>query len=243
MRTTATASAAVAGAAALILGAGSAAFADDVAEYDFSVSPETVAPGGEVTIGGSGCKAPTVTVSSGVFETVTLKDGEEKSARVFDDVKPEAEYEITFDCDGVIRSVPLMIKSGKAVATGKAVASDGAVEPDGVVEPGKGVVEPGKTGRPDRPGKPPGPPHSSAPLGSPEPLEPLLPARPKPRPHGSHDPDANSTDGAHKGVKAGVGGSTDGGPNTAGLAVGAAVIAVAVGGAVRLVRSRPVNGS
>ncbi|MET4920796.1 hypothetical protein P3L51_00165 [Streptomyces sp. PSRA5] len=125
-RTIGTASAAVAGAAALILGAGATAFAGDEAEYDYSVSPEAIEPGGEVTIRTTGCQSPTVTVSSGVFETVTLNEGETKSARIFDDVKPEAEYEITFDCDGVIRSVPLMIKPGK----------------------------PGKPGKPEKPGKP-----------------------------------------------------------------------------------------
>lgn len=202
MRRIGTASAAVAGAAALVLGAGWPAFAGDEAEFDYGVSPEAIEPGGEVEIRTAGCQVPTVTVSSGVFETVTLNEGEAKSARIFDDVKPEAEYEITFDCDGVIRSVPLMIKPGK---------------------PGK----PGKPEKPDGAGKPPGPW---------EPPRPEHPEQrpPEPRPH---------EDTAHKGVKAGVGGSTDGGPNTAGLAVGAAVIAVAVGGGVQLVRRRPVNGS
>lgn len=202
-RTIGTASAAVAGAAALILGAGAPAFAGDEAEYDYSVSPEAIEPGGEVTIRTAGCQVPTVTVSSGVFETVTLDEGESKSARIFDDVKPEAEYEITFDCDGVIRSLPLMIKPGK----------------------------PGKPGKPENPGKPP---HSAEP---PEPWEPSRPEHPEQRPHEPHE------DGAHKGVKAGIGGSTDGGPNTAGLAVGAAVIAVALVGGVRLARNRPENGS
>lgn len=202
-RTIGTASAAVAGAAALILAAGAPVFAGDEAEYDYSVSPEAIEPGGEVTIRTTGCRAPTVTVSSGVFETVTLNEGEEKSARIFDDVKPEAEYEITFDCAGVIRSLPLMIKPGG----------------------------PGKPGKPERPGKPPHPA---------EPPAPWEPSRPEPPEQGPHEP---HEDGAHKGVNAGIGGSTDGGPNTAGLAVGAAVIAVAAGGAIHLVRTRPVNGS
>lgn len=205
-RTIGTAPAAVAGAAALILAAGAPVFAGDEAEYDYSVSPEAIEPGGEVTIRTTGCRAPTVTVSSGVFETVTLNQGEEKSARIFDDVKAEAEYEITFDCDGVIRSLPLMIKPGGA----------------------------GKPGKPERPGKPPHPA---------EPPAPWDPSRPEPPEQRPHEPQEPHGDGAHKGVNAGIGGSTDGGPNTAGLAVGAAVIAVAAGGAVHLVRTRPVNGS
>lgn len=205
MRRIGTASAAVAGAAALVLGAGWTAFAGDEAEFDYSVSPEAIEPGGEVEIRTTGCQVPTVTVSSGVFETVTLNEGEAKAARIFDDVKAEAEYEITFDCDGVIRSVPLMIKPGK---------------------PGR----PGKPERPDGSGKPPGPW---------EPPRPEHPERPEQRPH---EPRPHE-DTAHKGVKAGIGGSTDGGPNTAGLAVGAAIIAVAVGGGVQLVRRRSVHGS
>ncbi|MEV0779388.1 hypothetical protein ACIBLA_22100 [Streptomyces sp. NPDC050433] len=230
MRTIVTASAAVAGAAALVLGAAASVFAGDKAEaaasvfagdkaeYDYSVSPEAVAPGGEVTIRTTGCQVPTVTVSSGVFETVTLNEGEEKSAKIFDDVKPEAEYEITFDCDGVIRSVPLMIKPGAPGKPGK---------PE---KPG----EPEKTEKPEKPGEPP---HSAQPPG---PWEPSRPEPPEQRPHEPREP---REDGAHKGVNAGIGGSTDGGPNTAGLAAGAAVIAVAIGGGVRLVRDRSVNGS
>lgn len=212
MRTTVTASAAVAGAAVLILASGAPAFAGDEAEYDYSVSPEAVEPGGEVTIRTAGCQVPTVTVSSGVFETVTLNEGEEKSARIFDDVKPEAEYEITFDCDGVIRSLPLMIKPGK----------------------------PGKPGKPEKPGRPP---HSAEPLDPAAPWEPPRPDHPDHPDQRPHEPQKPHEPGADKGVKAGIGGSTDGGPNTAGLAVGGAVIAVAVGGGIQLVRGRSVNGS
>ncbi|MEU0692562.1 hypothetical protein ABZ349_01045 [Streptomyces niveus] len=214
MRRIGAASAAIVGAAALVLGAGWPAFAGDEAEFDYSVSPETIEPGGKVEIRTKGCRVPTVTVSSGVFETVTLNEGEAKSARIFDDVKPEAEYEITFDCDGKIRSLPLMIKPG---------------------EHGK-PSEPGKPGKPEKPaesGKPPGP------WEPPRPEHSQRPEHPEKRPH---TPQPHE-DTAHKGVKAGFGGSTDGEPNTAGLAVGAAVIAVALGGAVQLVRRRSVNGS
>lgn len=223
MRRIGTASAAIVGAAALVLGTGWPAFAGDEAEFDFSVSPETIEPGGQVEIRTKGCRAPTVTVSSGVFETVTLDEGEAKSARIFDDVKPEAEYEITFDCDGVIRSLPLMIKPGK---------------------PGK----PEKPGKPAESGKPPGPwepprPERPEHPERPDHLErPERPERPEHQGERPHEPRPHE-DTAHKGVKAGVGGSTDGEPNTAGLAIGASVIAVALGGAVHLLRRRPVNGS
>ncbi|MFF2189580.1 hypothetical protein [Streptomyces sp. NPDC058155] len=217
MRRIATASAAIVGAAALVLGAGWPAVAGDEAEFDYSVSPEAIEPGGEVQIRTKGCQVPTVTVSSGVFATVTLKEGEAKSARIFDDVKAEAEYEITFDCGGAIRSLPLMIKPGK---------------------PGK-PSRPGKPEKPAESGKPPGPWESPRPEHTKRPEHSQRPEHPEQRPH---EPQPHETT-AHKGVKAGIGGSTDGEPNTAGLAVGAGVIAVALGGAVQLVRRRSVNGS
>ncbi|TXL87918.1 hypothetical protein [Streptomyces sp. IB2014 016-6] len=223
MRRIGTASAAIVGAAALVLGAGWPAFAGDGAEFEYSVSPETIEPGGEVELRTKGCRVPAVTVSSGVFETVTLNEGEAKSVRIFDDVKPEAEYEITFDCDGKIRSLPLMIKTGEPGEHRK---------PGEHSKPGK-PEKPAESGKPPGPWEPPRPKHPERPEHSERPVHPDQ--RPhEPRPH---------EDTAHKGVKAGIGGSTDGGPNTAGLAVGAAVIAVALGGAGRLLRRRPVNGS
>lgn len=103
MRVIRVASVALLGAAALGVAA-PAALADDgnhnITSFGFTVSPSTVAPGGTVTLNATGCEVPSVTVSSGVFDTVTLEEGRSATARVDDDAKPGAEYEVTFDCKG-----------------------------------------------------------------------------------------------------------------------------------------------
>ncbi|MGW5421925.1 hypothetical protein [Streptomyces sp. NPDC003943] len=72
----------------------------DITSFGFSVTPQTVAPGGTVTLKSDGCEVPTVTVTSGVFDTVTLNEGHEGTATVDFDAKAGAQYEITFDCKG-----------------------------------------------------------------------------------------------------------------------------------------------
>ncbi|MFC8953188.1 hypothetical protein ACFT8P_11145 [Streptomyces sp. NPDC057101] len=72
----------------------------DVTSFGFSVSPETVAPGGTVTLTSEGCEVPSVSVTSGVFDTVTLEEGRPGTATVDFDAKAGAQYEITFDCQG-----------------------------------------------------------------------------------------------------------------------------------------------
>ncbi|MEV7403026.1 hypothetical protein AB0N93_21865 [Streptomyces sp. NPDC091267] len=115
MRVIRVASAALLGAAALAVTA-PAALADDgnhnITSFGFTVSPSTVAPGGTVTLNATGCEVPSVTVSSGVFDTVTLEEGHSATARVDDDAKPGAEYDVTFDCKGEKGTTPLTIRSG-----------------------------------------------------------------------------------------------------------------------------------
>ncbi|MGW0737924.1 hypothetical protein [Streptomyces sp. NPDC002851] len=77
--------------------------------WQVSVSPTTVAPGGKVTLSSSGCKVPTVTADSAVFDTTELNEGHSATAHVFPDAKPGAEYEVTFTCKGKTKTVPLMI--------------------------------------------------------------------------------------------------------------------------------------
>ncbi|MGW4159836.1 hypothetical protein [Streptomyces sp. NPDC004788] len=72
----------------------------NITSFGFSVAPRTVAPGGTVTLKSDGCEVPTVTVTSGVFDTVTLNEGHEGTATVDLDAKAGTQYEITFDCKG-----------------------------------------------------------------------------------------------------------------------------------------------
>lgn len=84
----------------------------DITSFGFSVTPRTVAPGGTVTLKADGCEVPTVTVESGVFDTVTLKEGHQGTATVDFDAKPGAQYEVTFDCKGERGTTTLTIDAG-----------------------------------------------------------------------------------------------------------------------------------
>ncbi|MFF9909807.1 hypothetical protein [Streptomyces sp. NPDC013457] len=86
--------------------------ASDVTSFGFSVTPATVAPGGSVTLKTDGCEAPSVTVSSGVFETVTLTEGRAGTATIDVEAKIAAEYQVTFDCKGEKGTAPLVIAAG-----------------------------------------------------------------------------------------------------------------------------------
>ncbi|WP_030762110.1 hypothetical protein [Streptomyces griseus] len=104
MRAIRTASAALLATAAVALSAPAAPAEDgigrNITSFGFSVTPRTVAPGGTVTLTSDGCEVPSVTVTSGVFDTVTLTEGRPGSATVDADARIGAEYEIAFDCKG-----------------------------------------------------------------------------------------------------------------------------------------------
>lgn len=84
----------------------------DITSFGFSVSPSTVAPGGTVTLKSDGCEVPSVTVTSGVFDSVTLNEGRAGTAKVDADAKVGAEYQVTFDCKGEKGTTPLTIAGG-----------------------------------------------------------------------------------------------------------------------------------
>ncbi|WP_137992307.1 respiratory nitrate reductase subunit gamma [Streptomyces vilmorinianum] len=111
-----TATTTVTAAAAVCLGAPTAVAdegtGNNITSFGFSVSPSTVAPGGTVTLKSDGCEVPTVTVSSGVFDTVTLNEGHAGTATVDADAKVGAEYQVTFDCKGEKGTTPLTIAGG-----------------------------------------------------------------------------------------------------------------------------------
>ncbi|MEU6945095.1 hypothetical protein ABZ957_07635 [Streptomyces sp. NPDC046316] len=85
---------------------------DNVTPFGFSVTPATVAPGGTVTLTSDGCEASSVTVTSGVFDTVTLTEGRAGTATIDVEAKIAAEYEVTFDCKGRKGTAPLTITAG-----------------------------------------------------------------------------------------------------------------------------------
>ncbi|WP_369147496.1 hypothetical protein [Streptomyces sp. R44] len=85
---------------------------NNITSFGFSVTPATIAPGGTVTLTSEGCEVPSVTVTSTVFETVTLNEGRPGTATVDVDAKAGAQYEITFDCKGERGTAPLTITPG-----------------------------------------------------------------------------------------------------------------------------------
>ncbi|MFE9768740.1 hypothetical protein ACFYPC_30210 [Streptomyces sp. NPDC005808] len=120
MRAIRVASAALLGVTALTFTA-PAAFAGDennnITPFGFSVQPSTVAAGGQVSLllkRDGGCRGR-ATVTSGVFDTVTIPQGQSSAtAKVDWDAKPGAVYEVTFTCDGVSGHTDLTIATGRS---------------------------------------------------------------------------------------------------------------------------------
>ncbi|OON72724.1 hypothetical protein [Streptomyces tsukubensis] len=84
----------------------------DITSFGFSVTPSTIAAGGQVTLSVNGCDHK-VMVSSGVFDSVTIPKGKSEATAVVDtDAKPGAMYEVTFDCDGEEGTTDLTIATG-----------------------------------------------------------------------------------------------------------------------------------
>ncbi|MEV0452669.1 hypothetical protein [Streptomyces sp. NPDC050600] len=83
-----------------------------ITSFGFSVTPQTVAPGGTVTLKADGCEVPSVTVESGIFDTVTLSEGRQGTATVDVDAKAGTQYEVTFDCKGERGTAKLTVSGG-----------------------------------------------------------------------------------------------------------------------------------
>ncbi|MER6997886.1 hypothetical protein [Streptomyces sp. NPDC000410] len=94
-------------------GAGSAARR---APFSYSVSPSTVAPGGQVRLTVSGCTT-TATASAGIFDTVTIAPGMSASATVDADARRGAVYSVAFTCNGQTGTTDLTIAGGTAAPT------------------------------------------------------------------------------------------------------------------------------
>jgi hypothetical protein len=123
MRAIRVASAALLGVSALALSAPSAVARGDnnITPFGFSVLPSTIAAGGQVTLqldrDNGGCTG-SATVSSGVFDTITIPGNRSSATAVVDwDAKPGAVYKVTFACDGVSGSTDLTIATGRTNPT------------------------------------------------------------------------------------------------------------------------------
>ncbi|PWI13891.1 hypothetical protein DI272_06815 [Streptomyces sp. Act143] len=123
MRAIRVASAALLGVGALTLAAPAAMAADgsNITPFGFSVMPSTIAAGGQVTLqldrDSGGCTG-SATVSSGVFDTITIPGNRSSATAVVDwDAKPGAAYKVTFSCNGVSGSTDLTIATGRTTPT------------------------------------------------------------------------------------------------------------------------------
>jgi hypothetical protein len=120
MRAIRVAAAAMLGVSAVALAAPAAVAKGDnenITPFGFSVLPSTIAAGGQVTLqidrDHGGCKGK-VTVTSGVFDTVTIPRDRSSATAVVDwDAKPGAVYKVTFTCDKVSGSTDLTVAGGR----------------------------------------------------------------------------------------------------------------------------------
>ncbi|MYS24172.1 hypothetical protein GA0115240_16113 [Streptomyces sp. DvalAA-14] len=111
--------------AAAVAAASSASFSAASAlpsftSLSFSVSPETVAPGGRVTVRAAGCPSAVTVSAPALFHDVTLRGGEGRgrsaTVRVGDSAKPGARYDVAFQCGAEKGTTPLMIGDGTSRA-------------------------------------------------------------------------------------------------------------------------------
>ncbi|WP_415953252.1 hypothetical protein [Streptomyces sp. KLOTTS4A1] len=70
---------------------------EDITSFGFSITPSTVAAGGQVTLRADGCPSR-VRVSSAVFDDVTIRPDSSATAVVDWDAKPGASYTVKFRC-------------------------------------------------------------------------------------------------------------------------------------------------
>ncbi|GGW22909.1 hypothetical protein [Streptomyces xantholiticus] len=117
MRAIRAASAALLGAAALAVTAAPTAMAVNNTPYDFNVTPSTVAAGGRVTLTAGGCPSST-TVTSAVFDTVTVPRNGAATAVVDWDARPGAVYTVNFNCVGRTGTLDLTVSGGSTPTAG-----------------------------------------------------------------------------------------------------------------------------
>ncbi|MBE8476363.1 hypothetical protein [Streptomyces justiciae] len=133
MRAIRVASAALLGVGALALSAPAAVASGggNITPFGFSVMPSTIAAGGQVTLqldrDSGGCTG-SATVSSGVFDTITIPGNRSSATAVVDwDAKPGAVYKVTFSCNGVSGSTDLTIATGRTTPTTQPLYPDRGV--------------------------------------------------------------------------------------------------------------------
>ncbi|MBT2456193.1 hypothetical protein [Streptomyces sp. ISL-86] len=192
--------------------AATAAEAQPITSFGFSITPSTVAPGGQVALSVSGCNAAFSTASSGVFDTVSIARGQTVRVTVDRDARRGAVYSVSFTCNGETGSADLTIAGGTTRPTTSSTTGATRSASPGVplrVSPGVPLrVSPGVPLRVS-----PGVSRSASPAGSPS---------------------------ASLGVRGGLGGSVAG-MDPRELGAGAGLFLAAAGGIAYVVRRRAVG--
>ncbi|MFE0691800.1 hypothetical protein ACWGNE_24565 [Streptomyces xiamenensis] len=96
-----------------------AAPAQDSDSFAFTLSPQTVQPGGTVTLTATGCTGAEAFAESGVFDRISLgTPGQTQSARttVNPAARPGSTFDVTFTCGGQSGRTTLTINSTVAAA-------------------------------------------------------------------------------------------------------------------------------
>ncbi|MEU6494810.1 hypothetical protein ABZ890_31135 [Streptomyces sp. NPDC046984] len=134
-------SAAVLGLGALALtGCTSAAASDDVGNpaFDYNLQPETVAPGGRLSLPVQGCKEE-ATVTSGVFQTVTIPKGAISATAVVDrNARPGTSYDVAFRCGHEYGHRKLTVGAAHSETAGPKQSGSGGAPDSGGGEGGYG---------------------------------------------------------------------------------------------------------
>ncbi|CAM5316959.1 hypothetical protein [Streptomyces avidinii] len=102
------------------LGAPAATAAEDrptITSFGFTLTPSTVAPGGQTALAVSRCNAAYATASSGVFDTVSIARGQTVRVTVDRDARRGAVYSVSFTCNGETGSADLTIAGGTTTPT------------------------------------------------------------------------------------------------------------------------------
>ncbi|WP_251072517.1 hypothetical protein [Streptomyces sp. ISL-43] len=100
----------------------SAAEAAPITSFGFTLTPSTVAPGGQVVLSVTGCNAAFATASSGVFDTVSIERGKTVRVTVDRDARRGALYSVSFTCNGETGSADLTIAGGTTRPTTSSTA-------------------------------------------------------------------------------------------------------------------------
>ncbi|OLZ73230.1 hypothetical protein AVW11_02490 [Streptomyces amritsarensis] len=100
-----------------------------VTSFGFTLTPSTVAPGGQVVLAVSGCNAAYSTASSGVFDTVSIARGQSVRVTVDRDARPGAVYSVSFTCNGETGSADLTIAGGTTGPTTSSTRTPTAAAP------------------------------------------------------------------------------------------------------------------